>query len=296
MLGQEVCGEGIRVKDALQWAIRLLAAKGHESPRLDAEVLLGHVTGYSRSQLVIHRDACLPSDQAEAFRDLVRRRLAYEPVAYLVGERGFWDVDLYVDSRVLIPRPETELLAQEALAWVRRQARTHPRVADVGTGSGALAVVLARELADARVHAVDISLDALTIARRNIVRYGLGQRVSAVCSDLLSALQGPFDVVMANLPYIRRDALPTLAPDVRDYEPRLALVGGIDGLQVIERLLAQLPERLAETWLVLLEIDPEQVEPLLRAVEGTLPACDVHVLPDLAGLARVLRIASCRAT
>ncbi|MHB1293359.1 MAG: peptide chain release factor N(5)-glutamine methyltransferase [Anaerolineae bacterium] len=292
MREREACEEGIRIKDALQWAIRLLATHDQESPRLDAEVLLGHVTGYSRTQIIIQRDACLSTEQAEAFRALVRRRMAHEPVAYLVGERSFWDVDLYVDGRVLIPRPETELLVEEALAWVRAQGIGRPRIADVGTGSGALAVVLARALPDASVYAVDISQDALAVTQRNIARYGLERRVSAVCSDLLSALQGPFQVVAANLPYIRQDAMAHLPPNVRDYEPHLALAGGDDGLRVIERLLGQLPGRLGDPWLVLLESDPEQVEGLRAVVREALPAGDVQVRNDLAGMARMMRIAS----
>jgi release factor glutamine methyltransferase len=283
----EMCSS---VGAALAWATRDLAASGSATPRLDAELLLGHVLRLDRAQLHVRWQATLPSEVLQSFGKLIARRMAHEPVAYLIGKRAFYDVELNVDRRVLIPRPESELLIEEARAWCRGREDAPWRVVDVGTGSGALAVVLARRFERAQVWAVDISSDALRVAARNVVRYGLQQRIALVQGDLLSALPGPFDLVVANLPYIARPTLGMLAPDVVAYEPRLALDGGMDGLDLVRRLLAQLPERLAVPALVLLEIDDRQGEAVCALARAHWPTAQVMVLRDYAGLERVARI------
>jgi len=159
---------------------------------------------------------------------------------------------------------------------------------DVGTGSGAIALVLARHLAQARVWATDVSLAALHVARANLQHYGLAQRVALVCGDLLTPLAGPFDLIAANLPYVTSDELPTLAPDVRAYEPRLALDGGPDGLALIARLVDQAPERLARPGLLLLEIDPRQAAQVTALAHNAFPDADVTILKDYAGWDRVV--------
>lgn len=280
---------GLTVRDALRWATRALRAGGCGSPRLDAEVLLAHTLGAERPQLHLRWDQTLSPALGQTFTALVQRRMAHEPVAYLVGQRAFYDISLRVDARVLIPRPESEHLIEEALRWAAGVAVQ--RVADVGTGSGALAVTLARHLPHARVWATDRSLDALRLARENAVRYGLEARLSLVCCSLLSALAGPFDLIVANLPYVRRDEIPTLMPDVAAYEPHLALDGGPDGLRHVERLLAEAPSRLARPGLLLLEIDPRQAERVVTLASAQFAQAIVAVLPDLAGLERVVRVA-----
>lgn len=162
-------------------------------------------------------------------------------------------------------------------------------MADVGTGSGALAVSLARHLAQAWVLAVDISPGALCVARRNLRRYGLEDRVALVCGDLLGPLSGPFDLVVANLPYVAAEEFSALPPDVADYEPRLALDGGVDGLALIQRLLPQLADRLSSPGLLLLEIDPRQTDAVLRMVRAHLPDAETRVLRDYAGRERLVR-------
>ncbi len=277
------------VREALRWAMRLLAVSGSDSPRLDAEVLLAYVLGVTRSQLPLHWERPLSAEAAEAFTALVRRRAAHEPVAYLVGRRAFYDLDLAVDARVLIPRPETELLVEEALSWARTRKGLVRRIADVGTGSGALAIALARHIPSARVWGTDLSREALGVARENARRYGLEGRIGWVCCDLLSALAGPFEIIVANLPYIPREEFAALPPDVAMYEPRLALDGGPEGLAVIERLLRQAPERLSRPGLLLMEIDPRQAERAVVLAKASLPEAHVTILPDLAGLDRVVR-------
>jgi release factor glutamine methyltransferase len=283
------CPTGATVAEALHWGVRLLAASGGESPRLDAEVLLAHVLGGSRSQLHARWSECPDQESAQRYTALVRRRARHEPVAYLVGQRAFYDVDLIVSPAVLIPRPETEHLVEEALRWVA----AHPeitQVADVGTGSGALAVVLAGRLPRAQIWAVDVSPEALRVAAENVRRYGLSQRVTLVWGDLLSQLKGPFDLIMANLPYVRHEEIAILMPDVAQFEPHLALDGGADGLDLIRRLAAQLPTRLAQPGLALFEIDPRQAEAVQSLLQMQLPDATCQVLADYAGLARLVRV------
>jgi release factor glutamine methyltransferase len=281
------------VDAALRWANSLIQASGSETARLDTEVLLGYVLGLERTRPLAHGERRLSPADSARFAALVARRAAHEPVAYLVGRRAFYDVDLLVDARVLIPRPETEHLVERALGWARAQG-AHAcgaralRVVDVGTGSGAIALVLARHIAGAQVWAVDRSTDALDVARANLQRYDLLQRVTLVCGDLLTPLDGPFDLIAANLPYVTIDALPTLAPDVRDYEPHVALDGGRDGLDLVARLLAQAPQRLVRPGLLLLEIDPRQAVRVVALANNAFPDANVTTLKDYAGWERVV--------
>lgn len=278
----------LSVRDALRWASRLLSASGSDSPRLDAEVLLAYVLGVGRSQLPLYWEHPLEAEAARSFTALVRRRAQHEPVAYLIGRRAFYDLDLAVDPRVLIPRPETERLVEEALAWA--SAQKVQRAADVGTGSGALAIALAKHLPSVLVYGTDLSPEALEVARENAQHHGAEGRIRWVRCDLLSALAGPFEVIVANLPYIPHDEMAALPPDVRCYEPLLALDGGPAGIALIERFLEQVPSKLARPGLLLLEIDPRQTERVYTLAEIFLPGASITILPDLAGLDRVVRI------
>ncbi len=278
-----------RVHDALHWAIRLFVAHQAESPRLDAELLLSHLLQVDRPRLLIDWNTCLTPDQATRYTELVRRALDDVPIPYLTGERAFYDVTLHVTPAVLIPRPETEQIVEEALAWAG--SRTGKlRVVDVGTGSGALAVVLARHLPAAEVWATDISPAALTVARANAQRYMLQERIQFVQSDLLSTVPGSFDLIVANLPYIDPETWPELQASIQKHEPRLALDGGPGGTALIERLIATLPTTLARPGLALLECNPRQAQALVASAQQTLPDASVQVLRDLAGWERVIRI------
>ncbi len=276
------------VRGAVRWAVPVLAQAGCDTPRLDAELLLGHVLGATRTALQVRSDEALVPEAARRFTALVRQRAGRVPLAYLTGVRPFYDLSLRVAPGVLVPRPETELLVDEVLAWCRGQGGRPLRIADVGTGSGAIAVTLAAHLERATVVASDLSAEALAVAARNVASQGLVGRISLVRCDLLSALRGPFDVIVANLPYVPSGRLASLMPEVRDHEPRLALDGGPTGLDVIARLLPQAAERLAWPGLVALEIDEthgEQAECLAR---GQWPGAEVRRVADLAGLDRLV--------
>jgi release factor glutamine methyltransferase len=259
---------------ALATARDRLAAAGCDAPRLDAELLLAEVLGVGRERLVLDRHQPLPEAAADSFEALVARRAAREPVAYILGRRGFRHLSLAVDPRVLIPRPETELLVEAALSLPAGS-----RVLDVGTGSGAVALALKDERPDLEVRGCDVSDDALAVARANAARLGLEVRFAR--ADLLDG--EPCDAVLANLPYVPRGA--ELAPEITRYEPPLALFAGEDGLDVIRRLIAVLAT--APVARVALEIGPEQaaqVSALLRAAGFA----EVEVRRDLAGLERVV--------
>jgi release factor glutamine methyltransferase len=269
----------------LNWTAGRFAERSLGSPRLDAEVLLGHALKLSRVQLYTGHDKPLGPDELTAFRDLVRRRLAGEPVAYLVGEQEFWSLALKVDPRVLIPRRDTETLVEVGLAAARTVAG--PLVADVCTGSGAVALALAHELPDARVVGSDLSPGALAVARENVARHGLGARVALVVADLLEPLAGPFDLILSNPPYVPSAEIATLTAEVRR-EPRAALDGGPDGLALIRRLVPQAAARLRRGGVLALEHACDQ-GPRVAALLGAAGLVDVTTVRDLAGLDRVTR-------
>lgn len=284
-----------------------LRAAGSDTPRLDAELLLAYAIGVDRTAVIAHGDAPVGADATATYDALLARRVAGEPVAYLRGIKEFHGIALTVDARALIPRPETELLVDTALAAVMTALtsgydRARPlRVADVGTGSGAIGVALAVALRAKRVPpddvdfvAVDVSEDALDLARENAVAHGVGDRLRFVASDLLppGARSSSFDIVLANLPYVRSGELDASAgkPVSTTFEPRLALDGGPAGLTVIARLLDQLEWALAVDGLALLEIGGDQGEAARALVAERLPGWVCDVLSDLSGLPRVLRV------
>jgi release factor glutamine methyltransferase len=257
-----------------------------ESPQLDAEVLLRHVTGLDRARLFTRYERVLPEQQHAAFEVLVARRVAGEPIPYILGRRWFRYLELRVDERVLIPRPETEAFVDYALAWLR----AHPgprRVVDVGTGSGAIALALASELKanrdDVLIVATERYQPALEVAKLNRDELDLRDRVHLVQADLLAGLPGPFDVILANLPY--------LAPGQEHHSTRLepdeALFGGPDGFDLHRALLRQSVHALAPGGLWVGEIDPRQAE-LGAAFARETTGLPVRVDEDLAGLARYL--------
>ena len=256
------------VRDAVGAAIDALTAAGCDTPRLDAELLIADALGVDRGALVTDPDRAIPGSAARVIAERVRRRVVREPVAYILGRKGFRHIELTVDSRVLIPRPETELLVEVALE-LPQGARVH----DVGTGSGAVALALAHERPDLEVSASDISPAAVDLARANAARLGLELEV-AVAPGLPA---GDFDLVLANLPYVATEEVSALAPEIQRYEPREALVAGADGLDAIRELTGEAPSgtRLA------LEHAPHQGE----AVRALLDRATTR--RDLAGHERV---------
>ncbi|MDP9471870.1 MAG: peptide chain release factor N(5)-glutamine methyltransferase [Chloroflexota bacterium] len=276
---------GRSIAEALGAASARLAAAGRETPRLDAEVLLRHVLGLDRAGLFVRLREPLPVMAWATYEDLVTRRLAGEPVAYLTGVREFMGLDFAVRPGVLVPRPETELLVEWALGWLgQRPAGT---VLDIGTGSGAIAVGVATHLPpswDGRIIAADVSAAALMVAEANGVRHSVRNQVCFVLGDLATWCGGPVDLLLANLPYLRPDQVAGNL-DLRP-EPVLALVGGEDGLDLIRRLIDDAPRFLAPDGALGLEIDPSQADVVAGLVATTLPDAAVEILPDLAGLAR----------
>lgn len=253
-----------------------------------AQALLAHVVGRGRVWLFAHREEPLPPEDANRFVGLIARAAQGEPLAHLVGEREFYGLPFCVTPDVLIPRPETESLVDVVLDWAKERNIAAPRLVDVGTGSGAIAITLALKLPTAQVSAVEISWAALSIARQNAIRHGVANRVGFVLGDLLDPLIGPFDVIVANLPYINAEELTAL--EVGRWEPRVALNGGKDGLFLIRRLLDQVPARLVPGGLLALEMGFDQGERVVGLCRDALPDSRVTKLADLAGLDRIVKV------
>ncbi len=278
------------MRELLNWAIAALREADIEFPELDAEVLLAHTLGVSRSQLHVRKNYDLDAETEETFRSLVARRLRHEPVAYITGHKEFFGLDLEVDSRVLIPRPETETLVEIALAVVRQRGLLS--LAEVGAGSGAIAIALAVNLPGVDIYAIDSSSGALAVAEENCRRHQVLDRVFLLQGDLLEPLPEPVGLIVANLPYVSEAELKTLAPDITRYEPLSALDGGADGLKHIRRLLEQADAHLRPSGIICLEIGATQASAVNDAVREKFPAATVALVRDLAGLDRVAVIAA----
>ena len=277
---------GNAVRDALEAAVDALEAAGCETARLDAEVLLAQATGWDRARLAAEPDARLPVGASREFGEMVRRRVRREPVAYILGRKGFRRIELLVDRRVLIPRPETETLVELAVEL------EPSHVLDVGTGSGAIALAVADELESARVTAIDTSFDAVRVAQANTERLALSDRVDVVLrgpSSLMGAeADGPsFDLLLANLPYVSEEEWNDLAPEIREYEPRDALVPGPTGLEAIEALAEELLGLAPRPPVVALEIGAGQADAASRLIRAA-GYQDVEIRPDLGGHDRVV--------
>ncbi len=278
------------IRIALRAAIARLDAAGVDAPASTARQLLSVATSRPREWLLAHDDETLPEAQARALETLLARVAAREPLAYVLGERGFHGLTLKIDPRALIPRPETEMLVDLALAAVRALP-AGAAVIDVGTGSGAAAIAIALGAPTARVIACDVSADALSLARENAER--LGARVSFVESDLLSNVPDLAPIVVANLPYVTREEIDMLPPEIQAHEPRVALDGGTDGLDLVRRLLAQLsaePARRAALRHVWLEVGASQGPAALALARAAFPDARTRILQDLARLDRVIAI------
>jgi len=276
----------VRVKEALKRASQLLATHCEEAP-LQAEILMRHALGLDRAGLFGQLERELTAEEEAAFWSLHQRRLHGEPIPYITGHQEFFGLDFYVDRRVLIPRPETELLVEKALELLKDHPG--PVIADVGTGSGAIAIALAQNLPSARLYAIDISSEALEVAALNCQRYEVSSRVQLLQGDLLEPLPEAVDLIVANLPYVGAAELKALDPQV-EREPRLALAGGGDGLDMIRRLLAQAAGKLRRGGGLLLEMGLGQREALIRFVRGLFPEAQVEIFRDLGQIERAALI------
>ena len=273
-------GEALR--DA---ALRLEPVGG--TGRLDAVFLLAHAGGVTRQEMIAHRERELTLDVVQRFGELVDRRARGTPLAYVTGEAGFYGRMFGVDERVLVPRPETELAIEWAVRHLRAIGRENGKAADVGTGSGAIAVTLASELRELSVYASDIAQDALAVARRNAARNDVFQHVTFLHGDLAAPLlpYAPFDCVVANLPYVPT-ADCAAAPDPVSFEPALARDGGADGLALYRRLLPDLRALVAPRGIAILEAAPANARVLERLVLEALPQAGVETIRDYADLDR----------
>ncbi len=270
------------IVEVLKLASEHLQKHGSDSPRLDAELLLAHALGLRRLDLYLKFDRSLTEQELAVYRSLVARRAKGEPVAYLAGHKEFMGLDFAVSPAVLVPNPDTEVLVQEAITLARAANRL-VRVADVGTGSGCIAVAVAHYAPNATVVASDVAPEALAVAARNVASHGLDARVQIVCGDLMAPFAGSFDIVCANLPYVAAGS--RLAAEVVA-QPAGALYADESGSALVTRLLAEAPARLNPGGRVLAEVDPAM---LSLAVEAADRAFSHHrVLKDLAGRERVL--------
>ena len=275
--------------EALRRAVATLRANRIEDPEIEAEVLLRHVLQLDRTYLFLRLPEALAQEQLQEFQRLIARRVAHTPNAYLTGRREFYSMSFAVGPGVLIPRPETEHLVDAVLEVGRALLAERGRATfvDAGTGSGAIALAVAKHLPALRVLATDISPAALAVADLNAKRLRLAGRVTFLQGDLLEPLREPVEIIAANLPYIPTATWAALPPEIREHEPRLALDGGEDGLRVIDRLLATVPQHLASGGVVILEIQYDQAEPLRELVAERLPGAALEVEQDLAGHDRV---------
>ncbi|TWU12983.1 Release factor glutamine methyltransferase [Symmachiella macrocystis] len=271
----------------IDWTTGHLKKHGSDTPRLDAEILLAHARACPRIQLYTHYDDVLDDEVRASMRALVTRRAQAEPVAYLVGHREFYGLDLHVSSDVLIPRPDTETLVLELLTLAA--GRPQPQILELGTGSGCIAVATAANLPAAKIVAVDISPAALNIAVKNATAHNVAERIDFLEGDLFAPLdsEAQFDFVISNPPYIADAELAQLDADVRDHEPHLALAGGADGLDVIRRILAEVGQHLKSGGFLLLEIGSEQGNVLPELIAASGDYCAARIVNDLAHRPRV---------
>ncbi len=279
------------IGEALHKASKTLAAHSFEEASLEAEILLMHVLGIDRAKLYAVLGEELSEGDAEVLAQLVNRRLTNEPVAYIVGHREFFGYDFHVASGVLIPRPESELLVEETLDFARGHfPEEDPIIAEIGTGSGAIAISLALLLPKAKIYATDISTRALEIARVNCERHRVQDRIHLLEGDVLAPLIEPVDIIIANLPYIGDAELDELGDEIKMFEPLEALAGGGDGLDRVRQLLVKVGEKLRPEGLILLEIGYVQGG-AAASLRPLLPlAASVELVKDLGGRARVLKI------
>jgi len=276
----------VTFKQALSQAREILAANSIEDVSLEGELLLRHTLNISRAQLYQDLDHELTSEQEKTFWNLVKRRINHEPTAYITGHREFYGLDFHVDPHVLIPRPETELLVEMSLILVQNHRLV--TIAEIGTGCGAIAISLALNLPQVKIYATDISSSALEVAKTNCKKHGVLNRIHLLQGDMLDPLLKPVDLIVTNLPYVKKAELPQV--NTAKFEPFLALNGGPDGLQKIRRLCQQVNNKLHPTGYLLLEIGQGQGSAVTTLLHSLFPHAKIETTPDLGSIDRVVSL------
>ena len=257
------------------------------SPRLDSEIILAHTLNLSRTDLWTQDKRVLSESEKIIAKKNVERRLNREPVSLIVGHQEFWSLDFVVDGNVLTPRPETELVIETALNCISSHTA---RILDLGTGSGALAVTMAKEVPECKVSAIDIDPNALSIAKENAVRHGVADRIEFVCADLIkSAWSGCFSIILSNPPYIKSADIKKIMPEVQNYEPEKALDGGITGLAFYRAIIPMAIDRLEENGFLILEIGHDQVDEVTALLNNFSCYQNIKVIQDYSGYDRVVK-------
>ncbi len=273
------------IRESINRAKRELKGSGIDSPRLEAELLLSRATGWPRPVILIHDNKPVPQEALAEFDELVARRCRREPLQQIVGETEFFGLRILVDENVMVPRPETEVLVEQA---IKRWKPGYKKILDIGTGSGCIAVALAMNLPECSVDAVDISEKALEVADKNIELHGLAGRVTPLLGDLFSKGEKSYDVIVSNPPYIPTAEIDGLMPEVSRYEPHLALDGGGDGLQYYRKIAIAAPARLRTPGLLALEVGAGQAEEVGRMMAEAFGRVTVSIAKDLCGVERVV--------
>ena len=282
----------MKIADAIRYATERLVQAGIQDARLDAGVLLSHILERDRVWLITHTNDALDNERRALFEGWIDRRAQREPLQYIVGKQEFWGLEFAVTPDVLIPRPETELVVESAVKIIK-SANSKITIVDLCTGSGCIAISLAKGLGNARIFAADTSSQALAVARGNARKHGVSERIRFLEGDLFEPLgeldlRGRVDVITANPPYIRSDDLPRLQPEVRDYEPEIALRAGTDGTEVQHRIIENAPRFLRKNGVLIMEMGLGQAEALRAMAENTESYAVIEIFKDLAGIERVI--------
>ena len=281
-----------RVVDLLDWTVGYFQQHGIPNPRLDAEVLLGHLLEKTRLQLYLHFEMPVFQEHLTPFRELIKKRIAHTPVSYLTNRKEFMSLDFYVDERVLIPRPETEQLVETILTT---KTENPQRLLELGTGSGIIATSIALQQPEWEIVATDISEPALTVAQKNAETHACTEQIKFLSGDLFEPIEAintdgntRFDWIVCNPPYVKNTERDTLSPDVRDYEPEIALFAGDDGLVVIRRLIAEAPKYLASNGKLIFEIGETQADSVRALINVESTYCTYELLKDYAEKERIV--------
>lgn len=285
------------LSQALQTTAFTLERNGIEESPHEARILLQNILNIPPAEIYSQLELALSYAEIERLQQLITRRIHHEPNAYIVGNKEFYGTNFYVDHRVMIPRPETELLVEEALAFLKFRGNypsslhRYPAIADIGTGCGAIAISIALNLHKCKIYATDISPAAIKVAEVNCNNHGITKRIHLLQGNLLEPIPEMVDLIIANLPYIKSSDLADLEPEIVNFEPRIALDGGRDGLQYIRSLIAHAKTRIQPHGCILLEIGDKQDKKVATLTKRYLPTARYELVPDLGGINRVLKIA-----